>query len=56
MHTSKEGLIGEVKAEGSFACGDHEIEFRILRQGSWAKNKIPRLDCRRAEWPIQKSA
>ncbi|GAB0179340.1 hypothetical protein GRJ2_000399300 [Grus japonensis] len=51
--TKKEGLIGDVKAEGNLGCSDHEIvEFRILRGGSQAKSKITSLDFRRDDFGL----
>lgn len=46
--TTKEGLMRDVKAKCSLGCGDHEMVFRVLRGGSWAKVKITMLDFRRA--------
>ena len=51
--TKKEGLTGDVKAEGSLGCSDHEIvEFRIVRGWSRVKSKITVLDFRRADFGL----
>jgi len=50
MLTNKEGLIGDVKAEGSLSCADHEmVEFKSPREASRAKSKLTTLDFRRAD-------
>ncbi|PKU29548.1 glycerol kinase [Limosa lapponica baueri] len=52
IFTNKEGLIWDVKVKGSLGCSDHEMEFRILRGGSRAKNKLTTLDFRRADFGL----
>ena len=55
MLTNKEGLVGDVKVEGSLGCSDHEVvEFRILRGGSRAKSKITTLDFRKSDFDLFK--
>lgn len=51
--TKKEGLVGDVKDEGSFCCTDHDmVGFGILREGSRAKSKITGLNFRRTEFGL----
>ncbi|GAB0205340.1 hypothetical protein GRJ2_002999600 [Grus japonensis] len=53
--TKKEGLLEDVKAEGSLGCHDHEmVEFRILRGRSRAISGIRTLDFRRANFGLFK--
>ncbi|PKU38936.1 hypothetical protein llap_10761 [Limosa lapponica baueri] len=53
--TNKEGLVGDVKAGGSFGCSDHKmVEFRILSKRSRAKSRITNLDFRRADFGLFK--
>ncbi|GAB0208892.1 hypothetical protein GRJ2_003354900 [Grus japonensis] len=53
--TNKEGLVGDVKVEGSLGCRDHEmVEFRILRGRSRAVSRITALDFRRANFGLFK--
>jgi len=48
--TNKEGLIENMKVQGSLGCSDYEmVEFRILRGASRVKIKITMLDFRRAD-------
>lgn len=50
---NKEDLIGDVKAEESLGCSDHEtVEFRILRRGSKAKSKITVLHFRKGDFGL----
>ena len=45
---NKEGLVEDVKVEGSLGCSDHEmVEFRILCGGSGAISRTKTLDFRR---------
>ena len=40
-----EELVRDVKDEGSLSCREHDmVEFRVLREGSRAKNRITNLD------------
>jgi len=53
--TNKEGLVEDVKVEGSLSCSDHEmVEFRILCGGSRAISRIKTLDFRRANFGLFK--
>ncbi|GAB0191898.1 nucleoside diphosphate kinase 6 [Grus japonensis] len=48
--TNKEGLVGNVKLEGSLGCSDCEmVEFKILRAARRARSKLTALDFRRAD-------
>lgn len=48
---NKDGLIGELKVEGTTDFSDNEMtEFRILREETQAKSKITTLDFRRADF------
>jgi len=50
---SKEGLLGNVKLEGSLGCSDHEMaEFRILRAARRVHSKLTILDFRRADFSL----
>ncbi|GAB0179564.1 hypothetical protein GRJ2_000421700 [Grus japonensis] len=52
--TNKEGLVGNVKLNGSLGCSDHEIvEFNILRATRRVHSKLAALDFRRVDWPLQ---
>lgn len=54
--TSNEGLVGSVKVKGSLGRSDHEVlELKVLRAGK-VKSKLPALDFRRADWPLERSA
>lgn len=47
--TNKKELVGNMKAEGSLGCSDHEIaEFRILLGRNKAISRIAILDFRKA--------
>ena len=51
--TNKEGLVKEVKVEGSLGCSDHEmVEFKILSGRSKARSRIATLDFRRANFDL----
>ncbi|GAB0182454.1 mitochondrial enolase superfamily member 1 [Grus japonensis] len=51
--TNKEGLVGDVKLEGSLGCSDHEmVEFKILRAARRARSKLTTLDFRRADFGL----
>lgn len=43
--TNRDGLVGNMKVEGSLGCSDHEmLEFKILRGQSRAKSRTATLD------------
>ncbi|GAB0205586.1 hypothetical protein GRJ2_003024200 [Grus japonensis] len=51
--TNKEGLLGNVKLEGSLGCRDHEmVEFKILRAVRRVHSKLTTLDFRRADFGL----
>ena len=53
VFTNKEGLVGNVKLQGSLGCSDHEmVEFKFLRAERRVHNKLSTLDFRRADFGI----
>ncbi|GAB0209472.1 hypothetical protein GRJ2_003414300 [Grus japonensis] len=51
--TNKEGLVGNVKLNGSLGCSDHEmVEFKILRTARKVHSKLTTLDFRRADFGL----
>ena len=51
--TNKDGLVGNVKVEGSLGCSDHKMwEFKILRGGRRAKSRTAALDFKRANFDL----
>lgn len=49
---NKEELVGSVKFEGSLDCGDHEMEFQILRAARKVHRKLTILDFRKADFGV----
>ncbi|GAB0186577.1 hypothetical protein GRJ2_001123000 [Grus japonensis] len=48
--TNKEGLVGNVKLQGSLGCSDHEtVEFKIHKAVRRAHSKLTTVDFRRAD-------
>ena len=48
--TNREGLVGNMKLNGSLGCSDHEmVRFKILRAARRAHSKLTSLDFRRAD-------
>jgi len=53
--TKRDRLFEDVKVRGSLGCSDYEMaEFRLLRGGSRAINRIKTLDFRRANFGLFK--
>lgn len=51
--TNREGLMGNVKLEGSLGCTDYEmVEFEILRMARRTHSKLTTLDFRRADFSL----
>ena len=55
IHTSNEGLVGDMKVKGRLGCSDHKTaELRILRAGRRVKSKLTIPDFRRTDCGIFK--
>ncbi|GAB0180593.1 hypothetical protein GRJ2_000524600 [Grus japonensis] len=53
--TNKEGLVGNVKLNGSLGCSDHEmVELKVLRAVRRAHSKLTTLDFRRADFGLSR--
>ena len=51
--TNKEGLVWNVKLQGSLGCIDHEmVKFRILRAVRRVHSKLTTLDFTRADFGL----
>jgi len=51
--TNKEGLLVNVKLNGSLGCSDHEmVDFKILRAARRTHSKLTTLDFRRADFGL----
>uniref|UniRef100_A0A8B9ISU6 Endonuclease/exonuclease/phosphatase domain-containing protein n=1 Tax=Amazona collaria TaxID=241587 RepID=A0A8B9ISU6_9PSIT len=51
--TNREGLVGNLKLQGSLDCSDHEmVEFEILRTVRRACSKLTALDFKRADFGL----
>ena len=51
--TIKEGLMGNVKLQGSLGCSDHEVvEFKILRAARRVQSKLTTLHFKRADFGL----
>ena len=49
--SNKEGLVGNVKLEGSLGCSDHEmVQFRMLSAARREHSRLTTLDFRRADF------
>jgi len=53
--TNKEGLVEDVKVEGSLSCSDHAmVNFTVLHGGSRAISRIKTSGFRRANFSLFK--